>query len=150
MNKNQIVTNAFSNPESEKLFNTLWAEEPEIAENFHFNGRQCGGCSFYGKFNVDWGLCCHPKSRHHLETVNEHFTCPHQVNEGWMSHSFIDFNAHPASRKELLLKFEIPDYIYDAVEKLVKEEKTETATEQEIYEAIYLKIFNALINTFSK
>jgi hypothetical protein len=148
VNKNQIVTDAFSNPESEKLYKTLWADEPEIAENFHFNGRQCGGCSFYGKFNSDWGLCCNPKSRHHLETVFEHFTCPNQVNEGWMSHSFHDFNADPASRKELLLKFEIPENIYDAMFEAVKKEMN--GTEQEIYEAVYMKIWDTLRNEFIK
>ena len=88
-NSNHIATDHFSNPASEAMYFSQWQDEPEIAENFYFNGKQCGGCSFFAKFNSDWGLCCHPNSRHHLETVFEHFTCPSFVDEGWDAHRFV-------------------------------------------------------------
>lgn len=89
MNGNQIVTDRFSNPVSETLYQTRWQNEPATAENFYHKGKQCGGCSFFAKFNEDWGLCCHRDSRHQLETVFEHFTCPSYVDEGWAAHSFL-------------------------------------------------------------
>ncbi len=87
MNQNQIVTRGFSNRDSEKLYRKSWPAEPRLAEQ-HYTGRQCGGCSFFAPFNEDWGLCCHPRSRHRLETVFEHFTCPSFQREGWGPHSF--------------------------------------------------------------
>lgn len=87
MNDNKVVTNRFSNPESEQLYRTGWPDEPQCREQYE-EGRQCGGCSFYGKFNADYGLCCYRKSRHFTETVFEHFTCPAYVHEGWGPHSF--------------------------------------------------------------
>lgn len=89
MNTNQIVTDHFSNPDSQAMYYDRWQNEPDTAENFYYNGKQCGGCSFYAKFDADWGLCCHPDSRHQLETVFEHFTCPAYVDEGWDTHSFL-------------------------------------------------------------
>lgn len=87
MNRNSIVTDRFSNPESEQLYHANWPDEPNIREQYE-NGGQCGGCSFFAPFNADFGLCAHPKSRHHLETVFEHFTCPAYIQEGWGPHSF--------------------------------------------------------------
>jgi hypothetical protein len=86
-NRNIVTTNAFSSATSEAMYKANWPEEPAVRE-LYFEGIQCGGCSFYGKFNSDWGLCANPRSRHHLETVFEHFTCPTHVNEGWGPHSF--------------------------------------------------------------
>jgi len=94
MNQNRITTDAFSSPQSAERYRQLWADEPECQRK-HENGEQCGGCSFYAKFNFDWGLCCHGKSRHFRETVFEHFTCPAYVHEGWGPHSFCeDANFH--------------------------------------------------------
>ena len=90
MNQNKIITDKFSNPESEKLYFSQWENDPEIYEQFYANGKQCGGCSFYAPFNSDWGLCCHKQSSHYLETIFEHFSCRKHVEEGWDSHSFID------------------------------------------------------------
>jgi len=84
---NTIVTNTFSNVGSEELYRLQWANEPDCHAQYT-NGQQCGGCSFYAEFNFDWGLCCHSESRHYLETVFEHFTCPSYVDEGWGPHSF--------------------------------------------------------------
>jgi hypothetical protein len=96
MNRNRIVTTEWSNMESRSLYSSHWANEPSIFEQYE-NGDQCGGCSFFAPFNSDWGLCCHPKSRHHLETVFEHFTCPvhvRETNSGWGPHSFSEDPEH--------------------------------------------------------
>lgn len=87
-NTNQIVTDRFSNPASGALYTDKWPGEPETASRYE-NGQQCGGCSFYAAFDADWGLCCHPDSRHRLETVFEHFTCPTYVEDGWDGHHFM-------------------------------------------------------------
>ena len=92
MNENKVVTNRFSNSESERLYRDRWPEEPQCREKYE-DGQQCGGCSFYAKFNADYGLCCHRKSRHFTETVFEHFTCPAYVHEGWGPHSFSEHES---------------------------------------------------------
>lgn len=89
MNTNHIQTDGFSNSGSERLYHTKWPNEPELNEQYK-NGGQCGSCSFFAQFNADWGLCCHSKSRHHLETVFEHFTCSMLAREGWGAHTFSD------------------------------------------------------------
>jgi hypothetical protein len=86
-NFNRISTNGFSNHQTWVLYNQDWPNEPEMFAQC-YDGNQCGGCSFFAPLNEDWGICCHQKSRHHLETVFEHFTCPAFVNEGWGPHSF--------------------------------------------------------------
>jgi hypothetical protein len=86
-NQNRIITDGFSNQESLRMYREQWPREPTTAEQ-HERGEQCGGCSFFAPFNKDWGLCCNVQSRHHLETVFEHFTCPAIVEEGWGPHSF--------------------------------------------------------------
>ena len=78
MNTNRVATDGFSNPESERLFKDMQGRD----------GPQCGGCSFFAPFNLDYGMCCHAGSRHFLETVFEHFSCPALVYEGWGAHSF--------------------------------------------------------------
>lgn len=88
-NTNQIITNTWSNPSSEALYKSQWENALAYRELYE-NGEQCGGCSFYAKFNADWGLCSFQKSTHYLETVFEHFTCPVTVQEGWGSHSFTE------------------------------------------------------------
>lgn len=88
-NRNLVATTAFSSPMSERMYRANWPDDP-VARELYADGRQCGGCSFFAAFNADWGLCAHSKSRHHLETVFEHFTCPAHVNEGWGPHSFTD------------------------------------------------------------
>jgi hypothetical protein len=88
-NDNRVRTSGFSCRASEKRFRAQWPDEPALRAQY-LAGRQCGGCAFYAPFNEDWGLCCHDRSRHHLETVFEHFTCTQQVDEGWGAHSFCD------------------------------------------------------------
>lgn len=87
MNQNHIITETWSNPASESLYVDDWPEEVDLAER-RLEGDQCGGCSFFAPFNEDFGLCCHPGSRHYLETVFEHFICPCYRGEGWGPHSF--------------------------------------------------------------
>lgn len=89
MNRNTITVGGWSNDESRALYEANWPEEPETRRKYE-QGEQCGGCSFYAKFDMDWGLCCNRRSRHHTETVFEHFTCPVHVVEGWGPHSFSD------------------------------------------------------------
>ena len=89
MNRNEIRTDGFSNPKSEALYRNRWKGEPELQRQYEL-GAQCGWCSFFAPLNSDYGLCCHKKSRHHLETVFEHFTCPVLVKENWDSHSFLE------------------------------------------------------------
>src|SRR5579859_3991966 len=86
-NRNRIITDDFSNPDSLAI-SGRWPDEPEVRAIYEEN-KQCGGCSFYAPFNSDFGLCCHPGSRHHLETVFEHFTCASYAEEGWEAHSFL-------------------------------------------------------------
>jgi hypothetical protein len=75
VNKNQIVTDAFSCRASQKLLDLEWPGEPEVLRQ-RDKGFQCDSCSSYVAFNRDWGLCSNSRSRHYLETVFEHFTCP--------------------------------------------------------------------------
>ncbi len=88
MNANRIITTTWSNDGSRQLYATKWPDEPALRIACESGERQCGGCSFFAAFNSDWGLCAHAKSRHHLETVYEHFACPSFVREGWGPHSF--------------------------------------------------------------
>lgn len=88
-NLNRIVTNTWSNPDSRKLHELRWPAETACRQQYS-RGEQCGGCSFFAPLNVDWGICAHRASRHYLETVFEHFTCPNFVQEGWGSHSFTE------------------------------------------------------------
>ncbi|GEM_PF-2856541 len=122
MNINQIITDRFSNPESKKKYESTWADDPDIADNFYFNGKQCGGCSFYAPFDSDWGLCCYDKSEHHLETVFEHFTCRKYQNEGWGAHSFLPFEDYPELKAYLDLVFELSDWHYTDIKYIVERE----------------------------
>ncbi len=88
MNANRIITDNWSNESSRQLYAAKWPDEPALRVACENGERQCGGCSFFAAFNADWGLCAHAQSRHHLETVFEHFACPSFVDEGWGPHSF--------------------------------------------------------------
>ena len=87
MNHNTVVTDTWSNDESRLLYEQSWPDNPALQRQYEL-GEQCGACSFYAKFNFDYGLCCNTRSRHRLETVFEHFTCPTFTAEGWGPHSF--------------------------------------------------------------
>jgi hypothetical protein len=86
-NRNTIVRDAWSSARSHQRYLEQWPDEPTVRTRYD-NGEQCGGCAFFAPFNYDWGLCCHPASRHLTETVFEHFTCPAYEHEGWGPHSF--------------------------------------------------------------
>jgi hypothetical protein len=88
-NENRVRTDAFSNRASYEMYVQHWPDDPKT-RNLADNGFQCLTCSFYAPFNMDWGLCCHRKSRHFTETVWEHFTCPVHVSEGSGAHSFTE------------------------------------------------------------
>ncbi len=98
-NQNQIVTGGFSSQNSQKLYKTRWPQEPGVA-GLYDRGSQCGGCSFYAPFDADYGLCCFSKSRHHLETVFEHFTCEAFQKESWGAHSFQETSPPPKRGKK--------------------------------------------------
>jgi hypothetical protein len=87
MNANRITADDWSNPASAELYRSKWPAEPGTRAHYEY-GEQCGGCSFFAPFDADFGLCCHAGSRHRLETVFEHFTCPAYAGEGWGPHSF--------------------------------------------------------------
>src|SRR6185503_3028619 len=95
-NQNHIITDTWSNPDSERLYRAEWPDEAEVRAQY-YDGAQCGGCSFFAPFNLDYGLCCNSLSRHVLETVFEHFTCPRYLSEGWGAHSF----GHPDNDEEV-------------------------------------------------
>ena len=88
-NLNRIVTGGFSSLATKRLYDRNWPLEPALHER-HDRGAQCGGCAYFAVLNADWGICCHPRARHRLETVFEHFTCPSYAAEGWGPHSFSD------------------------------------------------------------
>jgi len=90
-NRNTIVTETWSDPESERLYRERWPDDPGLFERYE-DGEQCGGCAFFAPFNADFGLCGYDKSRHHLETVFEHFACPVFVGDGWDAHTFRDWD----------------------------------------------------------
>lgn len=75
MNSNIIKTDGFSNEDSEKLYHALWVNEPNVRRKYE-KGFQCHFCRHFAALSNDWGLCCNARSRHSLETVFEHFTCP--------------------------------------------------------------------------
>jgi hypothetical protein len=87
MNQNSIITEGFSNPESETEYVSKFPSDPK-ARDLCEEGYQCGGCSYYAEFNADYGLCCNSDSKHHLETVFEHFTCSQIDIESWDYHTF--------------------------------------------------------------
>lgn len=91
---NSITERDFSDPAARQLYQTHWPNDPVCTQQ-HFQGLQCGGCSFFAPFNCDYGLCCHPTSDFRLQTVFEHFTCAAYVHEGWGPHSFsLDPECH--------------------------------------------------------
>jgi plasmid stabilization system protein ParE len=92
MNPNRVITDRWSNDDSQRLYELHWPDEPALNQQ-HELGQQRGGCAVFAPFNYDWGLCRHAKSRHHLETVFERFTCGSYVNEGWEAHRFSEFDA---------------------------------------------------------
>ena len=88
VNTNTVVRDSWSSVASRQRYLDAWPDEPDIRTRYE-TGEQCGGCAFFAPFNCDWGLCCHPASRHVTETVFEHFTCSQYEHEGWGPHSFM-------------------------------------------------------------
>ena len=87
MNKNKIITNGFSNRNTEKIYDNLFQSDDK-AKQLYERGCQCGSCSYFAELNKDYGLCCYMKSDHYLETIFEHFTCSKHIEENWNAHSF--------------------------------------------------------------
>ena len=85
---NHITTDDFSNPETKKLYLSRYEGNPVLQKQMCEDCSQCGGCSCFAPLNGDYGVCCSSKSKHHLETVFEHFSCEATVQEGWGAHSF--------------------------------------------------------------
>lgn len=74
-NRNRVITDGWSNPDSRASYEHHWPGEPKTADLYR-SGRQCDSCLRFVAFNADWGLCSSQASRHFTETVFEHFTCP--------------------------------------------------------------------------
>jgi len=87
VNENRIVTERFSNPDTQRRYRAHWPGEPALFAQYEEVG-QCGGCAYFVPFNSDWGLCRNTASRHVTETAFEHFTCEALVEEGWGAHTF--------------------------------------------------------------
>jgi hypothetical protein len=87
MNANKVVTDGFSNPDSEFEFQNGYPSDSKARE-LAAESYQCGGCSYFAPLNADYGMCCNSKSPCHLETVFEHFTCSEIDIESWAYHSF--------------------------------------------------------------
>jgi hypothetical protein len=85
---NRIKDDSWSDPRTKKMYLDRFPGEPELHRQAD-DGQQCGGCSFFAPFGLDFGLCAHGDSRHYLETVFEHFTCGVHVPECWTHSSFI-------------------------------------------------------------
>ena len=96
-NTDRILTTGFSSEATRQMYKAGWPDEPACRERCG-EGAQCGACSCFAKFDSDWGLCCHPGSRHRLETVFEHFYCPAYMEETWGPHSFATSEVLRAGR----------------------------------------------------
>lgn len=88
-NANRIVTSGFSCKASEWLYLRRWRDQPTTATLFK-QGSVCYCCAYFGPVNRHWGICCHPRCRHHLETVFKRFTCPSHHRESPGCHSFTE------------------------------------------------------------
>ena len=74
-NKNQVVTNGWSNPYAKDLFHKKWPGEPFLQQQAEV-GRLCVNCRYYAPLHRDFGLCSNSESRHFTETIHRKFTCP--------------------------------------------------------------------------
>lgn len=102
-NMNTIITNDFSNPATKELYRKGYEEnDPKLFRQMTEDCAQCGGCSCFAPLNADYGICTNSHSKHHLETVFEHFTCEVTVQEGWEAHSFCETKDELKDMQELL------------------------------------------------
>lgn len=85
---NKITDDDWSNQRTKKMYLNRFPDEPDLKRKAFDDCHQCGGCSFFAPFNLDFGLCAHPDSRHYCETVFEHFTCGDHIAECWLHSSF--------------------------------------------------------------
>jgi hypothetical protein len=82
MNTNRIITNAFSNPRTERLFRENWTERRMQQE--HDDQQSCAFCFQTWRLGQEpdcpWHLCLNPKSPFHQETVRSTFSCSFHQN----------------------------------------------------------------------
>ena len=62
-NRNRIISDGWSNPDSKAAYEHEWPAEPKTAELYR-SGWACLSCDCFFTFNLDWGLGCSKTSRH--------------------------------------------------------------------------------------
>lgn len=74
MNRNVILSDCFSNPDSREKFQSRWLSDPDSAERYA-NGIGCEKCCYYCPLSGDFGLCSREDSDFFSETLHKNFNC---------------------------------------------------------------------------
>jgi hypothetical protein len=83
MDTNSLLSDGFSNPDTQRLFESWTADRLKgIVRTLH----DCGACTqrhfiFHSPAEFQWVLCLNENSPHYLETVNWGFTCQCHVRD---------------------------------------------------------------------